>query len=80
MWRWWSRNLPSHSSLMSKGRIVGDGNVQRGERGNLVIRDFHETQGLVRFVLTPMTKIGILRLGLQTERYSFSFGGNCGDP
>lgn len=54
--------------------FVGDGNVERGERGNMVIRDFHETQGLVRFVLTPMTKIGILRLGLQTERYSFSFG------
>jgi hypothetical protein len=53
---------------------VGDGDVQRGEKGNLVIRDFHETQGMIRFVLTPMTKIGILRLGVQTERYSFSFG------
>jgi hypothetical protein len=27
-----------------------------------------------------MTKIGILRLGLQTERYSFSFGGNAAIP
>jgi hypothetical protein len=54
--------------------FVGDGDVERGERGDMVIRDFHETQGLVRFVLTPMTKIGILRIGLQTERYSFSFG------
>jgi opacity protein-like surface antigen len=54
--------------------FVGDGDVERGERGDMVIRDFHETQGLIRFVLTPMTKIGILRLGLQTERYSFSFG------
>src|SRR3982751_510172 len=60
--------------------FVGDGDVQRGERGNLVIRDFHETQGLIRFVWTPMTKIGILRLGLQTERYSFSFGNNAAIP
>jgi hypothetical protein len=54
--------------------------VERGEHGNLVISDFHETQGMVRFILTPMTKIGILRLGLQTERYSFSFGGNAAVP
>ena len=63
-----------------EGTYVGDGDVERGEHGNLVISDFHETQGMVRFVLTPMTKIGILRLGLQTERYSFSFGGNAAIP
>src|SRR6476469_2051006 len=64
----------------AEGAYVGEGSVQRGERGDMVIRDFHETQGMVRFVLTPMTKIGILRLGLQTERYSFSFGGNAAIP
>jgi opacity protein-like surface antigen len=63
-----------------EGTYVGEGNVERGERGDMVIRDFHETQGLIRFVLTPMTKIGILRLGLQTERYSFSFGNNAPVP
>lgn len=57
-----------------EGTYVGDGDVERGERGDMVIRDFHETQGLIRFIFTPMTKIGVLRLGLQTERYSFSFG------
>lgn len=64
----------------AEGSYVGNGDVERGERGDMVIRDFHETQGMVRFVLTPMTKIGILRLGLQTERYSFSFGGNAAIP
>jgi hypothetical protein len=63
-----------------EGTYVGEGSVERGERGDMVSRDFHETQGLVRFVLTPMTKIGILRLGLQTERYSFSFGSNAPVP
>jgi hypothetical protein len=64
----------------AEGTYVGEGDVERGEHGDLVIRDFHETQGMVRFVLTPMTKIGILRIGLQTERYSFSFGGNTAIP
>ena len=63
-----------------EGTFVGDGDVERGEKGNLVIRDFSETQGMIRFVLTPMTKIGILRLGLQTERYSFSFGNLAAIP
>jgi len=64
----------------AEGTYVGDGNVERGEHGNLVISGFHETQGMVRFILTPMTKIGILRLGVQTEHYSFSFGGNAAIP
>lgn len=63
-----------------EGTYVGGGDVERGERGNLVIRDFDETQGRIRFVLTPMTKIGILRLGVQTERYSFGFGGAAAIP
>src|SRR4051812_12603064 len=70
--------VESHSAFPFEfeveGTYVGDGDVERGERGDMVISDFHESQGMIRFVLTPMTKIGILRLGLQTERYSFSFG------
>jgi hypothetical protein len=53
---------------------IGKGNVERGERGDMVIRDFEGFQGRLHFVLTPMTKIGILRLGLQIERYSFNYG------
>jgi opacity protein-like surface antigen len=63
-----------------EGTYVGEGDVERGERGDLVISDFHETQGSIRFVYTPMTKIGILRLGVQTERYSFSFGSMAAIP
>lgn len=58
----------------AEATYVGDGDVHRGERGDLTINNFDEVQARVRFILTPMTKIGILRLGLQTERYSFSFG------
>jgi opacity protein-like surface antigen len=58
----------------AEGTYIGEGDVERGERGDMVIRDFHGSHALVRFLLTPMTKIGVLRLGLQTERYSFSYG------
>ena len=63
-----------------EGTFVGEGDVERGVHGDLIISDFHETQGHVRFILTPMTKIGILRLGVATERYSFSFGNNAAIP
>jgi len=63
-----------------EGTYVGNGDVQRGEKGNLIISDFDEAQGHIRFLLTPMTKIGILRLGVQTERYSFSFGDTAAIP
>lgn len=63
-----------------EGTYVGDGDIERGERGDMVIRDFDEAQARVRFLLTPMTKIGILRLGVQTERYAFSFGSTAPIP
>jgi hypothetical protein len=50
---------------------AGNGDVQRG---SLSVRDFSESDARVHFILTPMTKIGILRFGVQTERYSFSYG------
>lgn len=56
---------------------VGSGDV---ERGSLSVRDFHESDTRIHFILTPRTKIGILRLGVQTERYSFSFGSTAPIP
>ncbi len=58
----------------AEGTYIGNGSLQRGERGDNVIRDFDGYQGRISFILTPRTKIGILRLGVQTERYSFSYG------
>ncbi|MEY2528770.1 MAG: hypothetical protein QOJ05_860 [Verrucomicrobiota bacterium] len=63
-----------------EGAYFGDGAVQRGETGTLKISDFNGNQERVRFIYTPMTKIGILRLGIQTEHYGFSFGGNAAIP
>ena len=50
---------------------VGNGDV---ERGSLSVRNFHESDTRIHFILTPRIAIGILRLGVQTERYSFGYG------
>jgi uncharacterized protein DUF6268 len=71
---------PFSFEFEAEATYVGDGDVQRGERGNLNINDFNESQARVHFILTPRVKIGILRLGVREERYSFSFGGNAAIP
>jgi Domain of unknown function (DUF6268) len=63
-----------------EGAYFGSGDMQRGETGNLRINDFDGAQARVHFILTPLTKIGILRLGLAKETYSFNFGGNAPVP
>ena len=64
----------------AEGTYVGSGDVQRGERGNLRVQDFDETDARFHFILTPRTKIGILRLGVAAERYSFGFSHNAAIP
>jgi opacity protein-like surface antigen len=58
----------------------GRGDVRRGQTGNLRIRDFDESDARIHFILTPRTKIGILRLGVQSERYSFGYSHNSALP
>jgi hypothetical protein len=64
----------------AEAAYFGSGDVQRGEKGNLRITDFDGGQARVHFIFTPLTKIGILRLGVATEHYSFGFGGNAAIP
>jgi hypothetical protein len=46
---------------------LGDAGVQRGRR----VVDFDEQNTVVRFILTPRVKFGVLRLGAEWERFSF---------
>ena len=64
----------------AEAAYFGGGDVQRGEKGNLRINDFDGGQARVHFILTPRTKIGILRLGVAMEHYSFGFGSNAAIP
>lgn len=69
--------LPLHGGDVFSGEYtvdetyVGEGDVQRGPRS---ARDFDENDTLLRFVLTPRVKVGILRLGVEYQRYNFGFG------
>src|ERR1041385_8901351 len=65
---------PFSFEFHAEGTYVGSGDVERGEHGNLRVRNFDESNTRIHFILTPMTKIGVLRLGVQTERYSFGYG------
>lgn len=47
---------------------IGDSDVERGFRK---VRDFDEEYGYARFLYTPRTKVGYLRLGVTYERYEF---------
>jgi hypothetical protein len=72
---------PFSFEFHAEGTYVGGGDVERDRGiGNLHVRDFDETDALVRFILTPRVKIGILRLGVQHERYSFGFSRNGALP
>jgi hypothetical protein len=48
---------------------VGSGDVQRGP--NKKVSDFDENDSIVHLVFTPRTKLGVLRLGAEWERFSF---------
>src|SRR5688572_4068014 len=63
-----SEESPFSFEFDAEGTYTGDGDIERGERGDMRITDFDAAHGRVRFLLLPMTKIGILRLGVQTER------------
>ena len=53
-----------------EGTYVGNGDVRRGPHE---LRNFDEADILLRFVLTPRIKLGVLRLGAEWERFSFGF-------
>ena len=61
---------PLSGEYVADGTYVGEGSVERGAKK---VSDFDEIDSDLRLVLTPRTKIGILRLGAEWERYSFGF-------
>jgi len=57
---------------------VGGGDVQRGP--NKSVRDFDENDSIVHLVFTPRTKLGVLRLGAEWERFSFGLPDHAALP
>lgn len=50
--------------------FIGSADVRNGA---MRVNDFDESDTILRFVLTPRVKFGVLRLGAEWERFSFGF-------
>ena len=57
---------------------VGGGDVERGP--NKRVGDFDENDSIVHLVFTPRTKLGVLRLGAEWERFSFGLPDHAALP
>ena len=60
-------HVPTEYTL--EDTYVGGGDVERGP--NKSVRDFDENDSIVHLVFTPRTKLGVLRIGAEWERFSF---------
>jgi len=68
-----TEHIPSwlrSGEYLAEDTYVADANVRRGDQ---VVRDFTESDSILRFVLTPRTRLGVLRLGAEWERFTFDF-------
>jgi hypothetical protein len=55
--------------FVAEDTYVGGGDVERGPRKS--VRDFDENDSIVHLVFTPRIQPGVLRLGVEWERFSF---------
>lgn len=73
----WLRTLFSSGEYTAEETYVGEASVRRGDRH---VNDYDEHDTLLRFILTPRIKVGVLRLGVMWERFSFGFPDNTPLP
>jgi hypothetical protein len=66
----WFKSIIASGEYTAEETYVGEASVRRSDQ---VVKDYDEHNTLLRFILTPRTKIGVLRLGLAWERFSFGF-------
>jgi hypothetical protein len=69
--------LSFSGEYLAEETYVSDAAVRRGDRA---VRDFDESDTILRFVLTPRADFGVLRLGAEWERFSFGFNGRSPLP
>lgn len=74
---WFRRIFSASGEYVAEETYVADASVRRSQRQ---ITDFDEYDTILRLVLTPRTKIGVLRLGLEWEHFSFGFPGGTPLP
>jgi Domain of unknown function (DUF6268) len=67
---WFSSISSLTGEYSAEETYVSDADVRRGHR---TIESFDESDTILRFILTPRVKLGVLRLGVEWERFSFGF-------
>lgn len=55
---------------LAEETFIGSADVANGA---VKVRDFDESDTILRLILTPRVKFGVLRLGAEWERFSFGF-------
>jgi hypothetical protein len=64
----WFKSIFSTGEYVVEETYVDNADV---ERGNRVVRNFNESDSVVRYVATPRISAGVLRIGSEWERFSF---------
>jgi hypothetical protein len=64
----WFQSIFSSGEYVAEETYVAQGDVRRGER---VVRDITEHNSILRLIFTPTISAGVLRFGVDWERFSF---------
>lgn len=64
----WFKSIFSTGEYVAEETYVGEADVKRGMRA---VRDFDESDSILRYVATPRIPLGVLRIGADWERFSF---------
>src|SRR5438477_8909983 len=64
----WFKSIFSTGEYVAEETYVGEADVERGKH---VVRNFDESDTILRYVATPRISLGVLRLGVEWERFSF---------
>lgn len=65
------RSIFSTGEYVAEETYVGDADVERGKRA---VRDFDESDTVVRYIATPRIAAGVLRIGGEWEQFLFGMG------
>lgn len=67
---WFKAIFSPSGEYVAEETYVGEASVRHGHQ---VINNYDEHDTLLHFILTPRISIGVLRLGVEWERFSFGF-------
>lgn len=73
----WFKPIFASGEYVAEETYVGEASVRSG---NKRVNDYDEHDTVLHLILTPRVKFGVLRLGLEWERFSFGFPGKTPLP